>query len=421
MPALGAKPMALLAFLTLERRLAQPGGTGRAPLGRVARGRGPRLAPAGAQAPSRGAGRAVHADRSLIELAPPLGLRRASSSGRPLEQRPRPSRRLRRPPVPRGLLDPPGAAVRRVGRRARRTSLLRQYQQALGRLAREAMGQWRWRDAVELADRWLASDPVSDEAAQLAVEARYLSGNRAGALARYAEFRDLVARETGCEPSRALQALVRRVEADRPTPSSRPVTDEWYAHAPSFEASLIGRDAQWKTLAAAWKGVLRGAGPHRPGRRRVGRGEVPPGGRVPAVGRGRGRHGPAGPQLRPAGGASVRAGGRGAALRARRAGAGRHLARVAGRRWRRLVPELRERFPALPAGRHGAGRRGGGCSRAWRSSSRRSPPSGRWRSSIDDLQWCDEDSCNLIRFLTRRLEHSPVLWLGAADAGRGRA
>jgi DNA-binding SARP family transcriptional activator len=37
-----------------------------------------------------------------------------------------------------------------------RRGLLRQYQNALGTLARDAMGQWRWRTAIYLADRWLA-------------------------------------------------------------------------------------------------------------------------------------------------------------------------------------------------------------------------------------------------------------------------
>ena len=141
-----------------------------------------------------------------------------------------------------------------------RGDLLRLYHQVLGRLAREAMGQGRWREATELADRWLLSEPVSDEAAHLAVEARYLSGNRAGALARFAEYRDLLAREAGCEPGRSLQALVRRVEADRTASDAPPITDEWFTRAPTFEASLVGRDAHWKALTAAWKGVLRGHG-----------------------------------------------------------------------------------------------------------------------------------------------------------------
>ena len=117
---------------------------------------------------------------------------------------------------------------------ATRTALLRRQHLVLGRLARESMAQWRWREAVDFADRWLAGDPVSDEAAQLAVEGRYLSGNRSAALSRYAEFRTQLAAEAGCEPSRALQALVHRIEADRATNESRPITDEWYAY-PSFE------------------------------------------------------------------------------------------------------------------------------------------------------------------------------------------
>ena len=68
---------------------------------------------------------------------------------------------------------------------ATRRELLQHYEQALGTLAREAMGQWRWRETIELAERWLKCDPLSDEAARLAVEARYLSGDRGAAIARF--------------------------------------------------------------------------------------------------------------------------------------------------------------------------------------------------------------------------------------------
>ena len=37
--------------------------------------------------------------------------------------------------------------------------------------------------------------------------------------------------------------------------------------------------------------------------------------------------------------------------------------------------------------------------------------------SLDDLQWCDGDSCNLIHFLVRRTEQAPVLWLGTLCLG----
>jgi predicted ATPase len=37
--------------------------------------------------------------------------------------------------------------------------------------------------------------------------------------------------------------------------------------------------------------------------------------------------------------------------------------------------------------------------------------------SVDDLQWCDGDSCDLLRFLIRRTEQAPVLWLGTLNLG----
>jgi len=40
------------------------------------------------------------------------------------------------------------------------------------------------------------------QAARLAVEARYLSGDRGAAIARFSEYRAVLAREAGCEPSR---------------------------------------------------------------------------------------------------------------------------------------------------------------------------------------------------------------------------
>jgi DNA-binding SARP family transcriptional activator len=257
-PPLGAKPMALLAFLVLDRRPHS-----REALAGLLWGESPEIE---ARASLRQAvkqlreclGEVLQADRANVELAVAVTCDVLEFQSAAEQD-----------PVRAATFDVPrfleGFSIRRAPQfeewaATTRATLLRQYQQVLSRLAREAMGQWRWRDAADLADRWLASDPVSDEAAQLAVEARYLSGNRSAALATYAEFRALVAREAGCEPSRALQALVHRVEADRATAKSRPVTDEWYAHAPAFEACLVGREVQWKTLRAAWKGAVRGDG-----------------------------------------------------------------------------------------------------------------------------------------------------------------
>jgi DNA-binding SARP family transcriptional activator len=298
-----------------------------------------------------------------------------------------------------------------------RRDLLSRYHSALGTLAREAMGQWRWRDAITFAERWLVSDPLSDEAVRLGIEARYLAGDRGAALAHYNTYRAVLKQETDCEPSRTLLNLIRRVEADASLLNARPITDEWYAKAPSFESSLIGREKQWETLVKIWKGVKRGEGhilliEGEPG---VGKSRlaaeflrwaVADGG---SVLRGHAYDSSAGlpyepvvEVLRDALGTPGLAG-----------AAPEWLTEVA-----RLLPELRQRFSSLPEPAPSA------------------IPSAGWRLfegvaqimlalaaegpivvSLDDLQWCDGDSCDLLRFLIRRTEQVPVLWLVTLSLG----
>jgi hypothetical protein len=292
-----------------------------------------------------------------------------------------------------------------------RRELLRQYQQALGTLAREAIGQRRWREAVDLADQWLASDPLSDEAARLITEARYLAGDRSGALAGFAEYRSRLMKETGCEPSRSLFNLAHRVEADAASVNVRPITDEWYARAPSFEASLIGRKEEWEALVKLWKGVGKGTsrillieGEAGVGKSRLAeefiRWVVADGGTVL---RGHGydvRGGvpyePVVELLRDALGAPGLAG-----------TAPEWLTEAA-----RLLPEIRQRFPALSAPATPADSAEGwrlfeGVAQLVIALAAERPVV----ISIDDLQWCDGDSCNLLRYLSRRSEQAPILWV----------
>ena len=298
-----------------------------------------------------------------------------------------------------------------------RRGLMRQYQDALSALTREAMGQWRWRDAIAIADRWLAGDPLSDEAARLAIEARYLAGDRGAALGRYQQYRTTLLQETGCEPSRGLLNLIRRVEADVSPINARPISDEWYARAPSFEASLIGREGEWASLLETWKDVKRGQsrivlleGEAGVGKSRLAeeflRWAVANAG---SVLRGHGYDAKPGIPYEP-----VMELLRDALSTPGLAGAPPEwLAEVA-----RLQPEVRQRFPSLPEP---------------------SPPldtSSAWRMfegvaqvilalaaerplvvSIDDMQWCDGESCELLRYLVRRTEEAPVLWLGTLCPG----
>ena len=414
-PQPGAKALGLLAYLVLEPRAHT-----REELAGLLWGESPE---AEARASLRQAlkhlrdtvGEAVSGDRRQVELAAPIPCD-VTEFRRTLSSAPREAVAF---DVPRFLA---GFAVRHAPRFEEwvsevRLGLIQQYTGALGNLAREAMGQWRWRDAVDLAERWLACDSLSDEAARLAIEARYLSGDRGSALARFAEYRTVLLRETGCEPSRSLTNLVRRVEADTGQVSTRPISDEWYVRAPSFEASLIGRREAWTTLTQAWRNAIKGQG-------RIVLLEGEPGA-------GKSRLGEEFLRWVVANGGTAL---RGRALEARtgipyapmvevlRGALGAPGVSATAPEWlteaARLLPELRSRFPGLaeaPAAVDPADawRLNEGLAQLLASAAAERP----LVVSIDDLHWLDEDSCTLFRFLVRRLEQSPVLWLGHLTLG----
>jgi len=76
----------------------------------------------------------------------------------------------------------------------------------------------------------------------------------------------------------------------------------------------------------------------------------------------------------------------------------------------RVVPELRDRFPALPASTHAANadswRLFEGIAQLLAAVADEAPVA----ILIDDLQWCDSDSCALLHSLIRRLDATPVFW-----------
>jgi predicted ATPase len=84
----------------------------------------------------------------------------------------------------------------------------------------------------------------------------------------------------------------------------------------------------------------------------------------------------------------------------------------------RLLPELRQRFPGLgepepPADPTDAWRLYEGIAQVIAALAAERP----LVISVDDLQWCDEDSCKLIQFLARRVDRAPILWLGTITLG----
>jgi DNA-binding SARP family transcriptional activator len=414
-PTLGAKDLALLTFLVLE-----PGPHTREELAGLLWGESSEVE---ARTSLRQAlqhlrtklGPLVQGDRAVVQLVGQVECD-ILEFRRMVAQEPR---RALTMDIPRFLA---GFLVRRAPQfeewvTETRRELVGQYHNTLGTLAREAMGQWRWRDAAELARRWTASDPFSDEAIRLATEALYLGGDRGAALALYTEYRVWLLAETGCEPSRSLLNLIRRVESDAASINSRPITDEWYARAPSFESSLIGREHEWNALLGTWKTVKRrnsrivliegepGVGKSRLSEEFT-RWVVADGGSVLRSHAYDARAGlPYEPVVEILRDALATPGLAGTAPE--------WLTEVA-----RLLPELRGRFPGLPEpapveDSSALWRLFEGVAQLLLALAAERPVV----VSLDDLQWCDGDSCDLLRFLIRRSEKAPVLWLGTLSLG----
>lgn len=289
---------------------------------------------------------------------------------------------------------------------ATRQTLVRRYAALLRTVTRDAMERSHWREAAEWADRWLASEPLSDEAARAAVAARYMAGDRGGALALVAEFRERLAREVRAQPSPALLELARRIERDTSADRGRAATARAGPRQSSFQASLVGRETQWRALMETWQSLAGGTGCVVLIEGDVGLGKT----RLAeeflrwtrAAGatalRGRGYdpktgipYGPMVEALREALEAPGLSG-----------TAPEWLTEVT-----RLLPELRRRFPGLPEAPAPTD-----AAERWRlfeAVAQLLLALAAERPSvlvIDDLQWCDSETCALLHFLTRRLERA---------------
>src|SRR5215218_2529361 len=119
----------------------------------------------------------------------------------------------------------------------KRGELKRRYTGLLASCARDAMARRAWTDARRLAERWHRLDLLADEPVAVLVEAQFLAGDRAEALATYAQHVAMMAAEAGRMPGRALAGLAARIEhTAAPKAATRRATEGWYEHAPSFDA-----------------------------------------------------------------------------------------------------------------------------------------------------------------------------------------
>lgn len=416
-PRLGTKPLALLAFLALER-----GPHGRDELAALLWSDSP---PDAARTSLRQAlhqlrsavGDVLHVTRQTVALAEQIGCDVLDFLAR-AERSPEEAAEFA---VPRFLagFDVPHAAAFEEWCEGKRAQLLAAYRTVLRQATRRAIARSRWRDAITWAERWVAHDPLSDEATRLLVEGLYMAGDRGEALARYEAHKQRLAAQTGAEESASLRELARRIadEARAPDPGETPEGADGDALPAEFDPTLVGREREWQQLIRAWEDATAGAGGTvlLEGEAGVGktrllsdflswtsaegatvlRGEgYDPGGGVAFA--------PVADLLRDALDSPGLPG-----------TAPEWLAEIS-----RILPQISVRFPRLPVASGP-----GDTDRRWRlfegvaqllTNLAAERPT---VLCLDDLHRCDAETCALMHFLSRRLEGQPVLLLLTVTLG----
>ncbi|MCK0508330.1 ATP-binding protein [Aromatoleum anaerobium] len=285
-----------------------------------------------------------------------------------------------------------------------RATLRAEAYRAFVRLTEEAAGRGDHEATLRHAQRIIGLEPTDEAAVRFQMTAHLALGDRAAALRAYHRYAEVLERELGVAPGEGIGSLYRQLRAgtlDRDEVRGKDL--------PVAESPFVGRELEWKQLVAAWN-AARERGTHFV----LVTGEA-------GIGKSRlalelGRH--------------VRAEGHGVAAARAYEAAGRlpwgpviDLLRSDAIRshldtldavWRaelaRLLPELRDasrpserRRSGDPAQRH----------RLFDAVGRAIVAGDRPRLLIiDDLQWCDAETIELIGFVVRAGQTAPVLIVG---------
>lgn len=272
--------------------------------------------------------------------------------------------------------------------------------QAIGR---DATARSDWAAVLKCSAGWLKTSPHSSEAMHLAMEALFMSGRIEEALSKFHLFSKTYFADMGFDVPGSIKTLARKIEL---AGQSNVSVGDRERSVPVFESSLVGRSKEWGQLIEGWQAVENGIGQVFlvEGEEGVGKSRL--------VGdfcrwaltegalilRGRGYdaktgipYGPVADALREVLDEPALAGAPPSSLAE---------ATI-------ILPELKERFQGLnPASDPGdTGRR----SRLFESLSQIMLALSDDQAVVlfvDDLQWCDSETCSLLHFLTRRLRNS---------------
>ncbi len=127
---------------------------------------------------------------------------------------------------------------------------------ALEQLARSADARGALTEAVALARRQVALDPLAEEPNRCLMSRLAAAGDTGAALGVYEALRERLRRELGLVPSASTRRLAERLREDATLPEPPLPTVEHEAGVPA----LVGRDRELGELLAAWDTAAGGAG-----------------------------------------------------------------------------------------------------------------------------------------------------------------
>jgi tetratricopeptide (TPR) repeat protein len=107
------------------------------------------------------------------------------------------------------------------------------------------------RTAQRVAERAVGADPLDEEAHRAIMQALYLAGDAAAALAAYQRLRETLVEEMGVDPSSETEALYLAILRSEPVSQFAAATPDAMS-APVGSRQLVGRDREIATLFDRW-------------------------------------------------------------------------------------------------------------------------------------------------------------------------
>lgn len=132
----------------------------------------------------------------------------------------------------------------------------RRMNDVMERLSRRQEDGGQIEAAMETVSRWLALDAYREPAYRRLMRLHFLAGNRSAALRTYAACREVLAEELGASPSPETAALAERIRTEAP-PRPEPAPQDT-ATTPFSTLPLVGRAGEHGRLVAAYRRVRQG-------------------------------------------------------------------------------------------------------------------------------------------------------------------